>query len=133
MDPNAGACTVEEVLETAQATSKECKNTSLHLIAETHKLLSLTQALTLVCDRLESVVNEDEVVECLEAIIIGTKEKPYSFLAGLDEDLKAICVYLKNIRQSLGPDPVMDEVNVYTRVLGQYSRVLEMVEKRNTK
>jgi tRNA isopentenyl-2-thiomethyl-A-37 hydroxylase MiaE len=131
--PSTATSTVEEVLETAQTTSKECTNTSQRLGAEAHKLLPINSALTLVCDRLESVIDDEEVTERLESIVIGGDDKSCRFLVGLSSDLRSISAYLRNIGRTLGRDLTKDEVNMYAEALSHYSRVLKTVEKRNAK
>jgi hypothetical protein len=78
-----------------------------------------------VKDRLESIVDDDEILMQMNKITIGTGAIP--FLAQLDRDISAMCTYLQNTTNPLRED----EVDGYGQAMGRYAEVLKVVLSRN--
>jgi hypothetical protein len=124
-------CTVEDVLKTAETTFNEYQNASQRFASDANALLLLPLSLPLdrVRERLESIVDDEEVRERLENITVARSDKRY-FLSRLDVDMQAILTYLQNASPSSGPLK-KTEVDVYAQALTRYGEVLKAVRNKN--
>jgi hypothetical protein len=127
-------CTVEDVIRTAETTLDEYQSALQRFASNTNALMllpALSLAVDRVRDRLESIVDDDEVLERLENIAVEGSAKRL-FLRGLDVDMQAICAYLRNAGPS-GTPLKKAEVDVYAQALTRYGEVLKIVQKKNVK
>jgi hypothetical protein len=131
--PGVNTCTIGEALIQAHATSKEFQFTLQRLAADTHALLPLNSALTIVCDRLASVLDDEEVGSRLDDINIENRGHACKLLLGLTSDLHTISGYLRSVGSGMGPDEVKNEMDMYAETLSHYSRVIKIAEKSSTK
>jgi hypothetical protein len=130
------SCAVEDALETAKTTLVECQNTMKRLCADPSApslLPKLHEALTIIHDRLEFVLDDEELFERLESIIIGNADKSCKFLVGLDVDLQSIQAYLQTVGQGPAHELLKEEVDMYDKALRQYSQIIKLANKRNFK
>jgi hypothetical protein len=128
------SCTVEDVLKTAEATFNEYQSASQRFASDANALLllpALGLAVDRVRDRLESIVDDNEVLERLQNVAVGDSvQRP--FLSGLNMDMQAIYTYLRNAGPS-GTPLKKAEVDVYAQALNRYGEVLKIVQKKNAK
>jgi hypothetical protein len=124
-------CTVEDVLKTAETTCNEYETTSEKLASDANALLLLPLSLPLdrVRERLESIVDDEDVRERLENITVARSDKR-PFLSGLDVDMQTICTYLQNAGSSSG-SLKRAEVDVYAQALTRYGEVLKAIRNKN--
>jgi hypothetical protein len=94
-------------------------------------LPALSLAVDRVRDRLESIVDDDEVLERLENIAVGGSAKR-PFLTGLGVDMEVICKYLQNADPS-GSPLKKAEVDAYAQALNRYGEILKIVLRKNMK
>jgi hypothetical protein len=126
-------CTVEDALKTAETTCNEYENASQKLASDANALLLLPLSLPLdrVRERLESIVDDEEIRERLENITIARPDNR-SLMSGLDVDMQAICTYLQNAGSNSCPLKKA-EVDVYAQALTRYGEVLKTVRNKNVK
>jgi hypothetical protein len=125
--------TVEDVIKTADTTFNEYQHASQKFASDANALMLLpvlSLQLVHVQSLLESIVDDEEVLERLESIIVGEPTKRHSFLSGLNVDLQAICTYLQNVNPSGGSLKKAD-LDIYSQALKRYGEVLKIVRKRN--
>jgi hypothetical protein len=130
MDPTAhrNVGTIEHVIETTGKALKEYEIASQRLDLVANALLRpVWQSLDRIKDRLESVVDDEEVIEKLNEITVGIDAAP--LLDQLDWDLFALCTYLRNANSPLREA----EVNGCAQVLGRYAGVLKVVLSKSMK
>jgi hypothetical protein len=117
--------TIEHVIETTERALNECKNASERLGSAAKPLRPVGRNLDRVKDRLESMMDDDEVLMRMNEITIGVEATP--FLDQLGWDLSAICTYLRNTTSPLREA----EVNGYVQAMDRYAEVLKVVLSRN--
>jgi hypothetical protein len=120
-------CTIERVIKTAERTLNECENASERLGSDAKALRLVGRDLVQIKDSLESIVDEEEVLERLKEITIGAEAIP--FLDQLNRDLSVICTYHQNAASPLREV----EVDGYAQAMGRYAEVFKVVLSRNRK
>jgi hypothetical protein len=122
------ARTIDHVIETTQRTLNEYENASQRLDLVANVLLRpVGRNLDRVKERLESVEDDEEILERLENIEIGGEAAP--LLNALYEDMSVVCAYLQNVTSQLREA----EVDGYVQALGQYANLLKVVLSRSKK
>jgi hypothetical protein len=120
-------CTIEHVIETTGKTLNEYENASERLGSDAKALRPIGRSLNWVKDRLEMIVDDDEVLVRLNKIAVGAETTP--FLDQLDRDLSAIRTYLQDATSPLREA----EVDGCNKALGRYAEVLKVVLSRSKK
>jgi hypothetical protein len=121
------ACSLEHVIETTERTSNEWEKASDRLGSDAKVLRPAGRNLDRVKVLLESIIDDEEVLERLKDITVGSEAT--AFLEQLDRDLSAICTYLQN-----AANPLKEmEVDGYTQAMGRYAEVFKVVVSRNKK
>jgi len=119
---------VADVIEKTEKALGEHENASRRLDSEANALIRpVGRNLNRVYDRLESVGEDEEVLNRLEDIVVGGEDA--SFLNALDRDISAVCTYLQTVTSPLREN----EVDGYARALERYAEVLKVVSGRNQK
>jgi hypothetical protein len=118
-------CTIAHVIQTAERTLNECENASERLGSDAKALRPVERDLDRVKDRLESIVDDEEILMRMNKITIGAEATP--LLDQLDRDLSTICTYLQNSTSPLREA----EVDRYIQAMSRYAEVLKVVLSRN--
>jgi hypothetical protein len=125
---NQNACTVVYDMEMTERTLDEYRIASQRLDSVANTLLQpVGENLKWVKDRLESIEDDEEVLERLEKIRIGGEEAP--FLNALYGDMSVVCTYLQNATSPLREA----EVEGYAQALDRYANLLKVVLSRSKK
>lgn len=127
---------IEQVSETIQAAVNIYEDTckQFHSDGAALSILrSLHTPLDRLQDRLESVLDNEEVRQRLDGIVIGDQAHGRKFLAALDSDVQFVSTYLQDLGRPGQSHVEKDDVGLYTNALFRYSEVLKLVLKKNTK
>jgi hypothetical protein len=125
--------TVLVILEILRFTLLELQHTSIRFATDDRarsSLAILSLALGRIEQRLEFVVDNEDVAQRLCDISIGNQGHQYPVLHGLAADLKTICAYLCNVRLS-GTILLQTDANIFATNLDRYCEILTAVWKRS--
>jgi hypothetical protein len=133
MDRTSESSSSSRALKLAENACRECGVAVKRFASDTDSLTilhDLDVALNRTRDRLESVVDDDEICERFHNIRVGEPIQELQILDGICQDLQVIYEYLQKASAG-GLSVNKSAVEVYIHVLHRYSEVFKLLQKKS--